>query len=247
MVPSFFILDLGCANSIRHYLLECELPRYRLREYYQCHVDELCEEFRQELIKEHAQISDVQQCDAEEHKLQLKHGTYKRLKAKVDLQIAGQIYFYKHHSQSSSSDAVDQACSSLRHRLLYLNQLQYDKVQKNLVQAVDNALAGCREDVYFRRELVQWSDIVKLRFGTCYEDCPALWDYMKEYTRLVATTFHGCRLDNCHSTPLVVAQMLMDYAREINPNFYILAELFTGNEDTDKIFVNKLGINSLVR
>ncbi|CAF0890666.1 unnamed protein product [Didymodactylos carnosus] len=170
MVPSFFILDLGCANSIRHYLLECELPRYRLREYYQCHVDELCEEFRQELIKEHAQISDVQQCDAEEHKLQLKHGTYKRLKAKVDLQIAGQIYFYKQyvantihsynsvvffafrfsHSQSSSSDAVDQACSSLRHRLLYLNQLQYDKVQKNLVQAVDNALAGCRYHFFSR-------------------------------------------------------------------------------------------------
>ncbi|CAF1491020.1 unnamed protein product, partial [Didymodactylos carnosus] len=263
---------------IRHYLLECDLPRYRLWEYYQCHVDELCEEFRQQLMKEHEQISDVQQCEVEENKLQLKLGTYKRLQAKVDLQMARQIYFYKHHSESSLNDVVDQACSSLRHRLVYLNQLQFDKVQKDLVRAVDNALAGCRyhffspdgpkyeqisvktpfvgnyfaypngefrhpneierlidtdetfqqytmahngwivndnplrnfaeegEDVYFRRELVQWSDIVKLRFGTCYEDSPALWDYMKEYTRLVATTFHGCRLDNCHSTPLVVAQ-----------------------------------------
>ncbi|CAF1074010.1 unnamed protein product, partial [Didymodactylos carnosus] len=103
------------------------------------------------------------------------------------------------------------------------------------------------QDVYLRRDLLQWSDIIKLRFGQKYEDSPALWDYMKEYTRLVATTFHGARLDNCHSTPLVVAQTLMDYARELNPEFYILAELFTGSDQTDILFVNKLGINSLVR
>ena len=39
---------------------------------------------------------------------------------------------------------------------------------------------------------------------------------MKEYTRLIATTFHGCRLDNCHSTPIWFAQEMMDYARQIN-------------------------------
>ena len=83
--------------------------------------------------------------------------------------------------------------------------------------------------------------------GSKREDSPALYDYMKEYTRLVATTFHGCRLDNCHSTPLWLAQELMDYAREINPNFYINAELFTGNIKTDTHFINQIGINSLVR
>ena len=70
---------------------------------------------------------------------------------------------------------------------------------------------------------------------------------MKEYTRLIATTFHGCRLDNCHSTPLWFAQEMMDYAREINPNFYINAELFTGNMRTDIHFINQTVINSLVR
>jgi glycogen debranching enzyme len=103
------------------------------------------------------------------------------------------------------------------------------------------------QDVYLRRDLLQWSDIIKLRFGNGPEDCPALYSYMKEYTRLVATTFHGCRLDNCHSTPLWLAQQMMDYAREINPNFYINAELFTGNIKTDTLFINQIGINSLVR
>jgi glycogen debranching enzyme len=40
---------------------------------------------------------------------------------------------------------------------------------------------------------------------------------------------------------------MMDYARQINPNFYINAELFTGNMKTDCLFINKIGINSLVR
>jgi hypothetical protein len=39
----------------------------------------------------------------------------------------------------------------------------------------------------------------------------------------------------------------MDYAREINPNFYILGELFTNNETIDHKFINELGINALVR
>jgi hypothetical protein len=70
---------------------------------------------------------------------------------------------------------------------------------------------------------------------------------MKEYTRLIATTFHACRLDNCHSTPLWFAREMMDYAREINPNFYINAELFTGNIKTDIYFINQIGIHALVR
>ncbi|UJR29920.1 hypothetical protein I4U23_017468 [Adineta vaga] len=116
----------------------------------------------------------------------------------------------------------------------------------------DNPLRNFAEDtqgpnVYFRRELNQWSDIVKLNFGSCEADSPHLWAYMKEYTRLIATTFHGARLDNCHSTPLHVAQYLMDYARELNPQFYILGELFTNSETLDNTFINKLGINALVR
>lgn len=39
----------------------------------------------------------------------------------------------------------------------------------------------------------------------------------------------------------------MDYARQINPNFYIMGELFTPSNAIDNVFINQLGINALVR
>ncbi|KAH3666669.1 hypothetical protein WICMUC_005486 [Wickerhamomyces mucosus] len=107
--------------------------------------------------------------------------------------------------------------------------------------------ASDKSKSYLLREVIIWGDCVKLRYGSGPEDSPYLWDRIANYVRINARVFDGFRIDNCHSTPLHVGEHFLDIARRENPNLYIVAELFSGSEQLDNMFVERLGISSLIR
>ena len=95
---------------------------------------------------------------------------------------------------------------------------------------------------YLTRSVIIWGDCVKLRFKNRF----AL-EYMQKYTDQMAELFNGFRIDNCHSTPIKVAKRLLTSARAVNPKLIVVAELFTGSYEAEKVFERELCIDYLIR
>lgn len=70
---------------------------------------------------------------------------------------------------------------------------------------------------------------------------------MTKYVQDMASVANGFRLDNTHSTPIHVAEYLLNQARSKNNNLFVMAELFTNSSKLDALFCSKLNLNAMVR
>lgn len=107
--------------------------------------------------------------------------------------------------------------------------------------------AAPTSQAYLRRDVIIWADSVKLRYGAAPADSPWLWAHMEAYVRRCARHFDGLRIDNCHNTPMHVAEHFVDIARAERPAILVVAELFTGDERTDARWCARLGLSALIR
>jgi hypothetical protein len=97
--------------------------------------------------------------------------------------------------------------------------------------------------------------VAKLSYGVTVSSCDIAqslritlgYGLITSYVSSLAKTFEGFRLAICPSTPLEVGTCMLDAARVVRPAWYVCAELFTGNEDMDLVFVQELSLNCLIR
>ncbi len=101
--------------------------------------------------------------------------------------------------------------------------------------------AAPTSQAYLQREVIVWSDLIKLRYGDSPRDCPFLWDTMERYTRQTAALFDGVRIDNAHTTPSAVADHMLAVARAVKPGLYVVGELFAGSDVAAAQYLSQAG------
>ncbi|KAJ7395271.1 glycogen debranching enzyme [Pitangus sulphuratus] len=229
-------------TCLRKIIWEDIYPKIRLWEFFQVDVNKAVQQFKTLLTQGKMSTKS----DPNQHLQILQDPDYRRFGCTVDMNIALATFIPHRYftypfkeltveEEETMINQPDKACYFMAHN----GWVMGDDPLRNFAEPGSN--------VYLRRELICWGDSVKLRYGNKPEDCPYLWAHMKKYTEITAKYFHGVRLDNCHSTPIHVAEYMLDTARKLRADLYVVAELFTGNEELDNIFVNRLGITSLIR
>ncbi|MEN2499600.1 MAG: hypothetical protein MHMPM18_003802, partial [Marteilia pararefringens] len=96
--------------------------------------------------------------------------------------------------------------------------------------------------ILFRRELNAWSDLVKYNFSSA-----EYLETIDKYSNKISNTFHGIRMDNCHSTPIEIVNRIVKNCRNNNPDCIVLSELFVSSEKIDHIYLSHSGIDLLIR
>lgn len=103
-----------------------------------------------------------------------------------------------------------------------------------------------RSEAFVRRQINIWGDCAKLRYGKSPGDNPPLWKMMEKYITSCATISAALRIDNAHSTPIEVAEYMLAAARRVNPNIFVMAELFTDDYNGFD-YINRIGINAFMK
>ena len=101
-------------------------------------------------------------------------------------------------------------------------------------------------EAFVRRQVNIWGDCAKLRYGKSPSDNPPLWRMMEDYISSCASIAAALRIDNAHSTPIEVAEYMLAAARRVNPNIFVMAELFT-DDQTGFNYINRIGINAFMK
>ena len=125
--------------------------------------------------------------------------------------------------------------------------LGWNGMRRYLFQSPDSVLPFIIQTKYLTREVVIWSDCIKLRYFENATQPTWIYGLALEYIQISSCLFDGFRLDNCHNTSLLLLEPILEEARKINPKLLILAELFTQDQATDIEYISKLGIDMIVR
>ncbi|RWS04123.1 hypothetical protein B4U79_16447 [Dinothrombium tinctorium] len=100
---------------------------------------------------------------------------------------------------------------------------------------------------YFRRNVKVNSKAVKINYIETNSDSSFIYNLIEKYVEWTVKTFHGFIIQNIKSTPLNALMHFIDFARRLNPDIYVAAEMTKIENETDIAIICDLGLNQIVQ